>query len=50
MFKTPEYRIIRLVVEIPVFINRKEEFDLDLSLNLRKQEVITTPGQPFQAS
>jgi hypothetical protein len=50
MFKTPEYRTTRPVVEIPVFINRKEQFDLDLSLDLRQRGIITTPGQPFQAS
>jgi hypothetical protein len=43
MFKTLEYRTTRLVVEILVFMNRKEEFDLDLSFDFRKQKVITTP-------
>jgi hypothetical protein len=43
MFKILEYRITRLVVEILVFINKKEEFNLDLSLDFRKQRVITIP-------
>ena len=33
-----------------VFITWKEEADLKLSLKLRKKGIITTPGQPFQAS
>ena len=32
------------------FLTRKEESDLELSLKLRKQGLITTPGQPFEAS
>jgi len=32
------------------FITKKEEADLQLSLQLRKQGIITTPGQPFKAS
>ena len=52
-------RAIRLVVEIPfyqykenleVFSTRKEEANLQLSLQLRKQGVITIPGLLFQAS
>jgi hypothetical protein len=29
------------------FVTRKEQDDLELSIELRKQGVITTPGQPF---
>ena len=33
-----------------VFITRKEEADLRLSLKLRRKGIITTLGRPFQAS
>jgi hypothetical protein len=38
-------------IEIPMsFMTRKEQADKDLSLKLREEGIITTPGAPFEAS
>jgi hypothetical protein len=35
---------------LEVFITKKEQDDLNLTLDLRKRGIITTPGRPFEAS
>jgi hypothetical protein len=35
---------------LEVFITKKEQDDLNLTLDLRKRGIITTLGRPFKAS